>query len=228
MAHTYWKGSDKIILGKPDGLSKTTGWRTWNAAILALEWLKEEDRVRGKKIIDLSSGNGLVSIGCMKLGARKVIATECKDCVELLRRNVQDNGSDVEVLEYNWGQSAANILYSSEEPDYVVLSDLLFIAFRDSIELLLLNTFLTMGRHSQTQLILCYEERLVDRETAFLDSLRKHFHIQEVDISNELMELIKHAEDAYEGEEGHEVTGGGDLFYEPPPMRLLILTNLQK
>jgi len=215
----------KIRLGASEGLSKTTGWRTWNAALVSIEYLKTQE-LAGKSVCDVSSGNGLLALCAERLGADEVIATECVACLPLLERNIADNQSAVRAVAHAWGESLSASLLTRRS-DLIILSDLLFIAFRDSIEHLLLNSILLMAPPSSkeiTRVVLCYEERLVNREEAFLAELHKYFDMNEVEMEGAYLECMR----SHDGDGDGDEEGGGatsSLFYEDPPVRLLVLTR---
>lgn len=54
--------------------------------------------VRGKSVLDLGSGTGLLGIAAAKLGARQVVATDLSpEAVECTRRNASRNSATIEV-----------------------------------------------------------------------------------------------------------------------------------
>eukprot|EP00747_Dinoflagellata_sp_TGD_P185745 gnl/TRDRNA2_/TRDRNA2_42442_c0_seq1.p1 gnl/TRDRNA2_/TRDRNA2_42442_c0~~gnl/TRDRNA2_/TRDRNA2_42442_c0_seq1.p1 ORF type:complete len:456 (+),score=95.19 gnl/TRDRNA2_/TRDRNA2_42442_c0_seq1:68-1435(+) len=73
----------------------------WHFAMLNDEhrnqfyWKAMEDRVKGKRVIDIGAGSGLLSLMAAKLGSAKVLAIEAsKDMVELAGLNTKRNGQD--------------------------------------------------------------------------------------------------------------------------------------
>jgi predicted nicotinamide N-methyase len=74
----------------------TTGLRTWDAAMHLAAYLSGEGQghVRGRRVLELGAGTGLVSLVCAKtLGAEMVAATDgSAEVVEALRDNIFVNG----------------------------------------------------------------------------------------------------------------------------------------
>jgi predicted nicotinamide N-methyase len=95
--------------------SGTTGLRTWESALHLGKYLATNagiEKVRGKNILELGGGTGLLSILCAKhLGAARVTATDGDEViVNSLKSNVFINGVDagasvtsVECAALKWG-----------------------------------------------------------------------------------------------------------------------------
>jgi predicted nicotinamide N-methyase len=224
-------------------LSSTTGRKTWNAALVTKEYLKRCG-VEGKRVCDVSSGNGFLAMALSLLGAAEVYATECPACVRLLQANFDSNfdsnkqGDRVKpiAIEYSWGDDMSKVTSSitstsrtcsdddkaiEEEPlDLYVFSDLLYICFRDDILSLFETTLKDLLSSDKTVGVFCYETRLTVKEQAFIDDfLKVTFDTTELDCDQEgLLEVCKESEDGTV-EEGDF----GSIFYTPPTMRLLLL-----
>lgn len=116
------------ILEKPNLLSGSscTGFRTWEAALrlatlLSLPKLAVQF-VKGKRVLELGAGTGLLSLVCARLGAQRVRATDGD--AEAVRRleNVVSNNGLVETVEhgvYWWGEE----LERDDQWDLVVAAD---------------------------------------------------------------------------------------------------------
>jgi protein-lysine N-methyltransferase EEF2KMT len=94
--------------------SGTTGFCTWEAALHLATYLCSESGkrfVRGKSVIELGAGTGLVSILCAKyLDAKRVAATDgSAEIINHLEFNMSLNGlkssSRIETAVLKWGQS---------------------------------------------------------------------------------------------------------------------------
>ena len=70
------------------------GWRVWPSALLMAQWLAAHPRlVAGKSVLELGSGLGLPGLLAGRLGARKVILTDClPNMLTKLRASIADNG----------------------------------------------------------------------------------------------------------------------------------------
>lgn len=61
-----------------------------------------KDYIRGKTVLDVGTGTGLLSIFCAQAGASKIFAVEASNLFELARKVVTENGFDdiIEVRSY--------------------------------------------------------------------------------------------------------------------------------
>lgn len=90
----------------------TTGLRTWDAAMHLASYLTVEgqDLVRGKRVLELGAGTGLVALVCAKaLGAANVLATDgSPDVVDALQDGIFVNGLQgdgrVSAAKLRWGR----------------------------------------------------------------------------------------------------------------------------
>ena len=94
--------------------SGTTGFRTWEASLQLGRFLCSQDGqdyVRGRTLVELGAGTGLVSILCAKhLGANNVLCTDgSQEVLNDLRTNLTLNdmveGASINVVQLQWGHS---------------------------------------------------------------------------------------------------------------------------
>jgi predicted nicotinamide N-methyase len=207
---TLKNGTAIQLHAEPQSFARdTTGWMTWNASISLIDYLQSPHclGVKGQKVADLSTGNGLVALAAAYLGAKGVVATEIPSCSALTRVNVDCNPSVkniIEVKDYLWGAEGNCPIQGC---NLVLACDLLFIAVRDSIYDLLHKSLVDICQANE-RLLFAYEERIVNKEQAFMTNLAKELNVEAI-------------ADAH-----IEVTNDGDdMFYEPPSVRMYFLTK---
>eukprot|EP00545_Synedropsis_sp_CCMP1620_P007835 CAMPEP_0119011546 /NCGR_PEP_ID=MMETSP1176-20130426/5750_1 /TAXON_ID=265551 /ORGANISM="Synedropsis recta cf, Strain CCMP1620" /LENGTH=227 /DNA_ID=CAMNT_0006964393 /DNA_START=51 /DNA_END=734 /DNA_ORIENTATION=- len=207
---TLKNGSVIQLHSEPQSLAKTTGWMTWNASVALIDYLqsphcKNDDIGSHNIMADLSTGNGLVALAAAYLGASSVVATEVPSCSALTRVNVECNPTVkdlIQVKDYLWGDDTCPI----QGCDLVLACDLLFIAIRDSIYEQLHKALVDICKGNK-KLLFAYEERIVNKEQAFMANIAKELKVEAVP------------------DDHIEVTNDGDdMFYEPPSIRMYFLT----
>lgn len=114
----------------------TTGLSTWNASLWLLEYLSSPTRrnlVKGKSVVELGSGCGLLGLALAKyLGAKSVLLTDCDYSVlERLKKNQVRNGLPDDVIrieKWDWVERArcARNKHNQEEFDVLVAADVVF------------------------------------------------------------------------------------------------------
>jgi 2-polyprenyl-3-methyl-5-hydroxy-6-metoxy-1,4-benzoquinol methylase len=85
----------------------TTGLTTWAASLYLLEYLSvHTELIKGKKILELGSGAGLMGICFEQMGAKSIIMTDGSEEVLLrARQNVALNASSCDVEYLKWGEN---------------------------------------------------------------------------------------------------------------------------
>ena len=113
------------------------GSRVWDCAILMSQWfahLAERDPTmfKGKRILELGSGTGLLGIVCAKLGAELVVLSDLPVLAKTMEANAARNGVDkaCRVRCFNWNDKASVKALLDEFPsfDLIVASDVLVFA----------------------------------------------------------------------------------------------------
>ena len=154
-----------------------TGQRTWEAALHLAAYLVSEEvtgskvskstnvvseHIRGKHIVELGAGTGLVSMLCIKyLGARRVLVTDGdEDVVDALETNIILNRIDetgevgktktgksvtrkIQASVLRWGYllsgTSLGELFDDDPPDTVVAADVVSEPFSVSLNLFMLR-----------------------------------------------------------------------------------------
>ncbi|GMH40558.1 hypothetical protein BSKO_08462 [Bryopsis sp. KO-2023] len=97
----------------------------WDAAIVLAHYLhKNPYELKGKRVVELGSGTGVVGLAAALLGAN-VILTDLPRMMDLLQRNIEGNSqeSQVRALPLTWGQDLSGL----EAPfDFVLASDVVY------------------------------------------------------------------------------------------------------
>jgi len=128
-----------ISEGSPYGGSTHLVWGSvlWDAGLALAKffaWNEALDNggpassVRGKAVLELGAGTGVVGLTLRRLGAGRVTLTDCEpEVLELLQRNARTNrldSEDVDVRELNWADPATFLPASAF--DLVVAADVLY------------------------------------------------------------------------------------------------------
>ncbi|KAK1947856.1 EEF1A lysine methyltransferase 3 [Phytophthora citrophthora] len=174
------------------------GHCVWDAALLLADYLQTKAQqptgdgrftIRGKKVVELGAGVGLVGMMLAVLGAQ-VTLTDQEYALPLLSKNVAINfvgdgkaaniaASVPAVEECQWGEpfQAGGILTSwKKNTDVVVFSDVLYHA---SAFLLLIKTLHELVSPT-THVYFSFETRNATIEANFLQELGKTFVVEEV------------------------------------------------
>jgi predicted nicotinamide N-methyase len=98
----------------------------WPTPLFMCDFLKRNpELVKGKRILELGSGTGIVGLYAAKLGATHVTLTDFIDFnIEHIKRNIKENGLDLvtEPRWFKWGTSLR------EQWDVIIGSDIIYPA----------------------------------------------------------------------------------------------------
>lgn len=146
--------------------------RLWPAAIVFCRYLcANPDLVRGKRVVELGAGGGLVGLVCAALGASHVCITDVPGALPQLEANLQRNPSLhssglVSVAPCTWGESAhTDALLAGGGRFDVVLSCEVIYKQDEEVLLALLETqdvLLATGPHALNLLIYEFRNNMVD------------------------------------------------------------------
>ncbi|ETI31180.1 hypothetical protein F441_21699 [Phytophthora nicotianae CJ01A1] len=188
-----------ICAGTPEFPSH--GHCVWDAALLLADYLqtqaqdaRDEHRFKGKKVVELGAGVGLVGMTLAVLGAQ-VALTDQEYALPLLSKNVAVNflleGTNKSVAtavapvveECQWGDKfkpGGSLTSWKKSTDLIVFSDVLYNA---SASLLLIKTLHELVSPT-TDVIFSFETRNAEIEANFLQELGKIFDVEEVSRKN--------------------------------------------
>ena len=121
----------------PDFRDVEGGGILWKASLVLLHFLERKVELRGKKVLEMSSGEGHLACELRHHGAHVTATEHAGADVERLRNNVEarkfDGSSEgsIRVVPLTWGEDAWDKSpLSSEEVDYdyIIMSELVFEA----------------------------------------------------------------------------------------------------
>lgn len=86
-------GDDELVVEQDQSLHDSCGGIVWESAFCLAQLLQRDGgkRVRGKRVVELGAGAGLLGMSAAKLGAENVVLTDHPSAMPLLRRNVARN-----------------------------------------------------------------------------------------------------------------------------------------
>ena len=86
-------GDDELVVEQDQSLHDSCGGIVWESAFCLAQLLQRDGgkRVRGKRVVELGAGAGLLGMSAAKLGAENVLLTDHPSAMPLLRRNVARN-----------------------------------------------------------------------------------------------------------------------------------------
>lgn len=123
------KRGDEIVVAES---AEEIGMKVWDCAALMSRWFEKGDFVKGKTILELGCGTGLLGFACAKLGAKRVVITDLASILPTMEKNVKLTGlGDVCVARaLNWNDEAACAQLKQEFGpfDMIVASDVLVFA----------------------------------------------------------------------------------------------------
>ncbi|TRZ00992.1 hypothetical protein DNTS_033376 [Danionella cerebrum] len=147
----------------------------WDAAIVLCMYLEAGNvDLKGKRVIELGAGTGLVGIVAALLGANVTI-TDRAPALELLSANVRENvppdqQGAMRVSELTWGENLE--LYSPGSFDLILGADIVYL--EESFPALLRTL-----EHLSAEVLLSCRIRY-ERDERFLMELRQRFNVKEV------------------------------------------------
>ncbi|XP_041361341.1 protein-lysine methyltransferase METTL21D-like [Gigantopelta aegis] len=167
------------------------GCVVWDAALVLTKYLETNDFQRGtawkgKRVVELGAGTGVVGLYAASLGATVTI-TDLPELIPLIQRNIDDNvkvvtgSATTEPL--TWGSDTCN--QSCRNPDYIFLADCIY--YEESLNPLMSTMCDLCG--PRTVVLCCYEQRDTEikkvLEAQFFNLVRESFVIEEVPLERQ-------------------------------------------
>lgn len=156
------------------------GGKLWDASLALLAYLEKHDAVRGRRVLELGSGVGLVGIACAaRFGAADVFLTDRAEVVPLLELNIKLNGCrNVAARELDW--TSPN-LEGVPRADVVVSSDVVYdLALHEP----LLATLETVVSGFQPDLVLLAHRHRNPHDGAFFIKLHRNFRVDALTVDS--------------------------------------------
>ena len=139
------------------------GGVVWDCSRLTCAVLPE---VRGKRVLELGCGAGVVGMACARAGATVLCTDGSQKMVDLALRNATKNNVDLDVALLRWGDAV------QESFDVVFASDCCY----DHAALPALLETLRAVTRPHTVVYLTYKRRHDHYEATFFTDLESHFH----------------------------------------------------
>lgn len=121
----------------PDFRDVQGGGILWKASLVLLHYLERKVQLRGKKVLEISSGEGDLACELQRYGAHVTATEHAGADVKRLQENVEarkpegDSEGSVRVVPLTWGEDAWSRSPLAQEEagyDYIVMSELVFEA----------------------------------------------------------------------------------------------------
>ncbi|XP_068111819.1 protein N-lysine methyltransferase METTL21D [Hyperolius riggenbachi] len=178
---------DGRALGIRQLSSGDVGCVVWDAAIVLAKFLERQESaepglLRGRALLELGAGTGIVGIAAAALGAH-VTVTDLEELQDLMNTNIDSNAhlitGSCQAKVLKWGEEIPDSL---RPPDYILIADCIY--YEESLEPLLKTLHNLSG--PDTCIFCCYEERTTGKnpeiEKKFFELLRGDFEYEEVPI----------------------------------------------
>ncbi|XP_071972130.1 protein N-lysine methyltransferase METTL21D isoform X2 [Engystomops pustulosus] len=151
---------DRTVLEIRQLSSGDVGCVVWDAAIVLSKFLERQECAepglfKGRHVVELGSGTGIVGIMASTLGAN-VTVTDLEDLQHLMKANITSNSALIsgscQAKVLKWGE---DVLDFSPSPDYILMADCIY--YEESLKPLL-KTLRDLAS-GETCILCCYEER---------------------------------------------------------------------
>eukprot|EP00039_Didymoeca_costata_P029026 m.22950 g.22950 ORF g.22950 m.22950 type:complete len:291 (-) comp7452_c0_seq2:383-1255(-) len=147
-----------------------TASSVWDSAIVLTRYLEGKGRpyIRGKTILELGAGTGLVGLVAAALGARAVVLSDLDEAIPGIQRNIErQHGMEktrslVQTCKLAWGRSNTEAYIKSypESFDTILVADCLLPGATNLFPLLAETLDVLLAPNSKGDIIFAYEERM--------------------------------------------------------------------
>ena len=163
-----------------DSLDGKTGLSTWDASICLAQFLSlpksRQGILKGKHILELGAGTGVVGISSACLGVSSVQLTDLSYALDNLRRNVELNANAnnllnmdiVSVRELDWNNPDTYSSISTGPVDVIFASD---VAWLEHLVTPLANTITSLIRSTGAVMYLSHQTRSTGVDDALFGAL---------------------------------------------------------
>lgn len=166
--------SDPISIALAVDAAPGCGGIAWPAGEVLSAYLARRGSLKGKSILELGSGTGLVGLVAGHLGGR-VCITDQAPLLDIMARNVAENGLShtVTVAELNWGEPISQDI---PRPDLILAADCVY--FEPAFPLLV-KTLTDLVPDNSVEVLFCYKKRR-KADKRFFSLLKREFTWEEV------------------------------------------------
>ncbi|XP_039252101.2 protein N-lysine methyltransferase METTL21A-like [Styela clava] len=189
-----FKGIEDEITIYQDWDEKGVAAVVWEAAIELSNYIIKSEEMKGKTVLELGAGTGLVGIVCSKLGA-KVTVTDLKEALPFLSKNIDKNFQNDDkmapkVQELKWGDNLN--LNNPKDYDIIIGADVIYIedTFGDLLDTICYlsgvkgyeSSLYSNGNIAQNKkpTTLLSAKMRYTREAKFINKLKKFFNVEKV------------------------------------------------
>ncbi|KAK6167978.1 hypothetical protein SNE40_021892 [Patella caerulea] len=186
----YERNDEKVLKIHQSAIGDV-GCVVWDAALVLCKYLESGDfgcgaKLKGKTVLELGAGTGVVGLVAGSLGAHVTI-TDLPEFLPLINLNIKENnelfGDDVKAETLIWGQTEYNT--KDENIDYILLADCIY--YEESLEPLV-NTIVKLCQQ-HTTILCCYEQRDTGNkpqlERRFFELVRESLKVEEISLDNQ-------------------------------------------
>ena len=177
---TYQIGENSIDILQSYSTSGVAGC-VWRASVVLSKFLTQNCAlVRGKTVLELGAGTGLLGIACHKLGAR-IVSTDHEDFLASSEQNFLLNDIDPKMhcKALNWGCDIEQFLndYDLTPPDVILGADIIYV--EKTFDLLMKTLLELSNTNSNCKIYLACQLRY-EKDNEFIENCKQLFHVEVV------------------------------------------------